>query len=106
MPYICYITFMSRTPQRPKAVREPVQVYLAPDDSELLASLAKLTGLSKAEVLRRGVRSFAREAGGESPMLRFIAESTSADWPKAAATDHDSLLAEEYRGDRPPRKRK
>lgn len=97
---------MPKYPVRPKAVREPVQVYLAPDDSELLASLAKLTGLSKAEVLRRGVRSFAREAGGESPMLRFIADSTSAGWPKSTAANHDSLLAEEYRGDQPARQRK
>lgn len=97
---------MSKPPVRPKAVREPVQVYLAPDDSELLAALAKRTGLSKAEVLRRGVRSFAREAGGESPMLRFIADSTSAGWPKAAAANHDAVLAEEYRGDEPTRKRK
>lgn len=97
---------MTKTPKRPKVVREPVQVYLAPDDSDLLADLTKATGLSKAEILRRGMRSFARETGDESPMLRFVSDGTSAVWPEAAASDHDSLLAEEYRGDESARKGK
>ena len=86
---------MPRTP-RPRAVREPVQVYLATDDSELLARLATETGLSKAEVLRRGVRSFAREQTGESPMLRFVTETSSGDWPQKVAKEHDAVLAESY----------
>jgi hypothetical protein len=88
------------SPKRPKqpAVREPVQVYLAPDDRDLLNRLADETGLSKAEVLRRGMRSFAREQGGTSPMLRFVSESAPTGWPEAVAADHDDVLAEEYRG--------
>ena len=81
-------------------VREPVQVYLAPDDSELLARIADESGLSKAEVLRRGVRSFAREQseqGGVSPMVRFLTESGTVGWPKAVAANHDAVLAESYR---------
>ena len=87
-----------------KSVREPVQVYLAPDDSELLARIAAESGLSKAEVLRRGVRSFAREQSGVSPMVRYIAESGTAGWPKAVAANHDAVLAESYRA--PSRKGK
>ena len=87
-----------------KSVREPVQVYLAPDDSELLARIAAESGLSKAEVLRRGVRSFAREQSGVSPMVRFLTESGTVGWPKSVAANHDAVLAESYRA--PGRKRK
>jgi hypothetical protein len=85
---------------KPPAVREPVQVYLAGDDRDLLARLAEETGLSKAEILRRGVRSFARELGGPSPMLRFVAESTADGWASGVAENHDDVLAEEYRAPR------
>lgn len=78
-------------------VREPVQVYLAADDRDLLTRLAEETGLSKAEILRRGVRSFAREQGGVSPMLRFVAERAPGEWPEAVAAAHDDVLAEEFR---------
>lgn len=79
---------------RPRMVREPVQVYLAPDDSELLNRLSRETGLSKAEILRRGIRSFAAEQGGPSPMLRFLSESTTGEWPEGVAADHDRVLAD------------
>jgi hypothetical protein len=84
-------------------VREPVQVYLAPDDSALLGRLVEESGLSKAEVLRRGIRSYAAEHGGTSPMLRFVDESGSAGWPDAVAVDHDAVLADMYRGPRKTR---
>lgn len=87
-------------PPPPRVVREPVQVYLAPDDSALLARLADESGLSKAEVLRRGVRSFARQQGTESPMLRFVSEGARGMWPGGVAARHDDVLAESYR---PPR---
>ena len=91
--------------RRPSVVREPVQVYLAPDDSDLLCRLAEETGLSKAEILRRGVRSYAREHGGvTTPMLRFLAETKAVGWPDAVAGDHDAVLAEAYRA--PRRKRR
>jgi hypothetical protein len=81
-------------------------VYLAPDDSELLARIAGESGLSKAEVLRRGVRSFAREQSGESPMLRFVSEggaAGAAGAPRGVAAGHDAVLAESYRA---PRKKR
>ena len=89
---------MPKRPTRPPAsVREPVQVYLAPDDRDLLNRLAAETGLTKAEILRRGMRSFAREQGGASPMLRFVAESAAGEWPEAVAEKHDEILADSYR---------
>ena len=93
-----------RAPRPAAAVREPVQVYLAADDRDLLNRLAEETGLTKAEILRRGVRSFAREQTGTSPMLRFVAESPAEGWPDAIAADHDEALAEEYRA--PTKKRR
>jgi len=86
-----------RTPRPAKEVREPVQVYLAPDERDLLNRLAVESGLSKAEVLRRGMRSFAREQSGASPMLAFIAESQAGTWPDSVAARHDEILAETYR---------
>ena len=44
---------------RSKRVREPVQVYLDSSDGDLLRALAEKTGLSKAELMRRGLRQLA-----------------------------------------------
>ncbi|MEK7239049.1 MAG: hypothetical protein AAB224_00545 [Gemmatimonadota bacterium] len=88
---------MPKTPApRTRTIREPVQVYLAADDSALLHRLTVETGLSKAEVLRRGVRSFARDQGTTSPMLQFVDTGDGQGWPRAAAVNHDALLAESY----------
>ena len=88
----------------PPRVREPVQVYLEADDSSLLARLAAALGLSKAEVMRRGMRALAREQDIESPMLRFVAESAAGEWPAGVAADHDAVLAESYAGHRAKRR--
>ena len=82
---------------RPAMVREPVQVYLAPDDARLLGRLADETGLSKAEILRRGIRTFAAEQQGDTPMLRFLTDGAVGSWPESIAANHDAVLAEEHR---------
>ena len=52
----------------PRHVREPVQVYLDAGDRDLLESLARSTGLSKAELLRRGLRKLGvRELAEQAP---------------------------------------
>jgi len=89
-------------PKPPRsAVREPVQAYLAGDDAALLSRLAAATGLSKAEVLRRGIRAFAREQDGPSPMLAFIADQGGGpSQAERVPTDQRSIddrLAEAYR---------
>ena len=91
-------------PPPPRTIREPVQVYLAPDDSALLHRLTQETGLSKAEVLRRGLRSFARDQGATSPMLQFVESGDAQGWPRAAAVNHDAVLAESF--EPPKRKRR
>jgi hypothetical protein len=100
-----YRSFMRKRDRPNSSVREPVQVYLAPDDRDLLARLVEETGLSKAEILRRGVRSFAREQRVTSPMLRFVAESGGEGWPNDIAKRHDDVLAASYRSE-PKRKRR
>lgn len=81
---------------RGREVREPVQVYLVSDDSDLLNRLSQELGVSKAEVLRLGVRSLARERSAVSPMMRFLDEMAAADWPAEAAGNVDDLLIESY----------
>src|SRR6266545_1856528 len=49
-------------------LREPLQIYITADERRLLDSLAGATGLSRAEILRRGMRSFAAERAGPSPL--------------------------------------
>lgn len=99
------ITCMPKRPSVSGRVREPAQVYLEADDRDLLARLAAETGLSKAEILRRGVRSFARELASPGPMLRFLDELVATS-PRegGVAARHDDVLAEEYLERRPPRR--
>ena len=85
---------------RPRRVREPVQVYLAPDDRDLLDRLAADSGLSRAEILRRGIRSYAAAQAGPSPMLQFAAEGSAGRWPANVADRHDEILADAHRSRR------
>lgn len=95
-------------PSRPSAVREPVQVYLAPEDSALLARLALESGLAKAEIIRRSVRSYGRTHQRESPMMQFMKESLTAKWSGPPITDIDAELTEAYMDthQKPARRRK
>ncbi len=52
---------MKRSERTPRKVRDPVQVYLDRDDRDLLEVVARSTGLSRAEVLRRGLRRLAEQ---------------------------------------------
>ena len=83
---------------RARAVREPIQVYLTADERTELDRLAHEDGISRAEVLRRGIRSYALEsAAGDSPVLNLITDLKGSDWPANVATNHDDFLAESYR---------
>lgn len=54
-------------------VREPLQVSLTTDERRLLDRLAAENGLSRAEVLRQGIRAFAKDrSAGGGPMLQFL----------------------------------
>ena len=87
-----------KQPLRATAVREPIQVYLTAEERSELDRLAHEDGISRAEVLRRGIRSYALEsAAGDSPVLSLITELKGSDWPTNVATNHDDFLAESYR---------
>ena len=88
----------------PRRVREPVQVYLAADDRDLLNRLSAETGLSKAEILRRGVRRFAKVQQGVGPMLQFLETLGEIGAPDGTALDHDANLADSYMSKRSRRR--
>lgn len=89
---------MPRPPKR-RAVREPIQVYLARPDRELLDRLSEQTGLSRAEILRRGLRRVGSELlAGQHPALQFLEEVLSQEWPAELPDDvaerHDDYLTD------------
>ncbi len=78
-------------------MREPVQVYLDPADRDLLEQVVRATGLSRAEILRRGLRRVADEALTERApgwsLDRLVgAMGEAADLPKDLAERHDEYL--------------
>ncbi len=97
---LLYLHYMPKRKSRRRLVRDPVQVYLAPDDRRLLDGLARETGLSRAEILRRGIRSFAAATRGDgvrSPMLAFLEEVAGEEWPEGLAERHDDFLTDAHR---------
>ncbi len=81
----------------PRKVREPIQVYLTADERALLDQAARDTGHSRAEILRRGLRSFlAHEASESGPMLSFLDSIAGKDLPADLGECHDEHLAEAY----------
>jgi hypothetical protein len=88
---------------RGRRVREPVQVYLDPEDRELLEEVSTQTGLSRAEVLRRGLRTFAeRSLGDRAPgwslgtLIGALGNTRQV--PKDLAAKHDNYLYGGKRG--------
>ena len=72
-----------------------------------VTALNELTGFSRAEVLRRGLRSFAREQPTEnSPMLKFMRDMRGDDWPADIARNHDKYLDEAHLDTHTPAKRR
>jgi hypothetical protein len=81
-------------------VREPIQVYLDRDERTILDRVAQQEGVSRAEVLRRGLRSYAAEqSAGKTPMLEFLewVRQQDFDLPTDLSIRHDDYLAEAYR---------
>ncbi len=84
-------------PDIPKRVREPVQAYLEADDSQLLTALSEHLSLSKAEVIRLGIRRLAQELElaqrpgvGVSALVGAL--DGSVDVPSDLAARHDEYL--------------
>jgi hypothetical protein len=88
---------MSRHDRRSRSrVREPVQAYLDEADHALLEEVVRRTGLARAEILRRGLRAFARDALAERKpgwSLEFLIGSIP-DGPSDLSERHDEYLAQ------------
>ena len=97
---------------RGKRVSEPLQVYLDRGQRRRLEQLAAELGLSKSDVVRRGLEALERQitAPGEHPALNIIGIA-SRETTKAVkydiAVEHDRYLAEtEQKSWKPPPSRK
>ena len=80
-----------------RKVREPVQVYLDPLDRDLLEELAERTGLSRAELLRRGLRQLGHRLLADRPPGWSLDTLNGAlgdgpDVPADLAARHDEYL--------------
>jgi Arc/MetJ-type ribon-helix-helix transcriptional regulator len=95
-----YHEYMTATHEaRSKRVSEPVQVYLDRGQRRRLDQLAAELGLSKSDVVRRGLEALERQLAdpAEHPALRIIGIA-SRETTKSAkydiAVEHDRYLAE------------
>jgi len=81
-----------------RKVREPLQVYLDQDERQLLDRMAEEEDLSRAEVLRRGLRAYAAVVGANaSPMLAFAGSLADAADGCQLDSAVDDQLVEAYR---------
>jgi hypothetical protein len=86
-------------------VREPIQTYLSTRERATLDRLAREMGLSRAEVLRRGLEALAARGGADyDPMDALVGAMDAPDAPRDLAENHDRYLVEdlerEWRGRR------
>ena len=77
----------------------PVQVYLAPEDHEVLEQVASQLGTSKSDVIRRGIRAVERELfdPARHPALRLIGlaeKEVSRGAEGDVAREHDRHLGD------------
>ena len=84
-------------PRRPPPRLVPVQVYLDSRDKTLLETLAERTSLSKAELLRRGLRRLSAELLAEARPGASLDQLIGAldgvsDLPNDLAARHDQYL--------------
>jgi Arc/MetJ-type ribon-helix-helix transcriptional regulator len=84
---------------RAKRVSEPVQVYLDRGQRRRLEQLAAELGLSKSDVVRRGLEALERQMAdpSEHPALRIIGIASRETTKPASydiAVEHDRYLAE------------
>lgn len=86
---------MPKVPPR-RRVREPVQAYLDEADRALLEEVARRTGLSRAEIMRRGLRAFAQQALTERKPGWSLEHLIGAipDGPADLSERHDEYLAQ------------
>lgn len=91
-----------------RKVREPIQVYLTAPERRRLDLLAGELGVSRAEVLRRGLQQLAVGGGGADPLDDLVGAFDSPDAPPDLAEQHDAYLVEDLGREwhRSPRRRR
>jgi hypothetical protein len=80
---------------KPRRLREPIQVYLDGRDRSLLDRLAKEADVPRAEILRMGLRRLATDVAGDPRGVGFRALMgvfEGADVPPDLAARHDEYL--------------
>ncbi len=77
-------------------IREPIQVYLTPDERSTLDRVANLLDVSRAEILRRGIEAIARDAYAEAadPLDELVGRFDQPTAPCDLATRHDDYQAD------------
>ena len=82
---------------RPKRVREPIQVYLTEAERAGLDRLARELGVSRAEVLRRGVAALQahRARSFHSAFDPLVGAYENPDVPSDLAEHHDDYLGKD-----------
>jgi hypothetical protein len=92
-------------PKAARRVREPVQVYLDERDRALLEQLAERTSLSRAELLRLGVRRLADEMLADTrpgaSLDVLVGALDVADVPRDLAARHEDYLYGDDSGGEP-----
>ena len=83
-----YTMKYSRKHPPPKVVKEPVQVYLDAPDRAILDQVAEAEGLSRAEVLRRGIRAYAVHVRAEPSTVLALLDRIEAE-ARAASVASD-----------------
>jgi hypothetical protein len=67
------------------------------DERRLLDQLSESTGLSRAEILRQGLRQFAmQQAGDNGPMETLMRTLREKPFASGIARNHDDELARAY----------
>lgn len=90
------------TPKRAGRVGEPAQVFLAPPDQERLLGLAEQLGVSKSDVLRRGLAALEREvmnpASHPIAMLTglVVGDDGTTESGADAGREHDAVLSAQH----------
>ncbi len=82
--------------QKSDRVREPIQVYLTPEERSTLDRVAALMNVSRAEILRRGISAVARDvyAGTPDPLDDLVGRFDEPAAPRDLAARHDDYLAD------------
>ena len=87
---------------RARRIREPIQVYLTSTERAALDHMARELGVSRAEVLRRGLKVIGAQGARSfhSAFDALVGAVSSLDTPDDLAERHDDYLADDRKRQR------